>query len=246
MVNRLSNDSIKTCTKCGSSKSVSEFQKTDSNTSGYRSVCIDCKRKAGRAYSKEHPGGDPKKRLRDLTGWKKREKARAKRRKNRINSYLNGLKESTPCYDCGRKLPYYCVDFDHLDSSMKVKSLNRLRHAPSVSHIENEVNKCEVICANCHRTREASRRADMYASKVPQRVRNRELILNSKNVPCTDCGRSFGPSVMDFDHVRGQKLGSICQCAARFGKTKLLEEIMKCDVICAVCHRIRTHSRIGP
>jgi len=113
-------------------------------------------------------------------------------------------------------------------------------------HIENEVNKCEILCANCHRIREASCRTDMYASKVPQRIRNRNLILNAKNVSCVDCGKFFGPSVMDFDHVRGQKLGSICQCAARFGKLKLMEEIQKCDVICAVCHRIRTHDRTVP
>jgi hypothetical protein len=39
--------------------------------------------------------------------------------------------------------------------------------------------------------------------------RNREIIEAAKSVPCMDCGGRFPPYVMDFDHVRGVKRGTI-------------------------------------
>ncbi len=47
---------------------------------------------------------------------------------------------------------------------------------------------------------------------------------------------------MDFDHVRGEKkfnLGSVL--ALNVSAEILDEEIAKCDIVCANCHRIRTH-----
>jgi uncharacterized OB-fold protein len=61
-----------------------------------------------------------------------------------------------------------------------------------------------------------------------------------KSVPCMDCGRSFPPYVMDFDHVRGRKSYEISRVRSM---AKVLAEVGKCDVVCSNCHRIRTHSR---
>jgi hypothetical protein len=44
--------------------------------------------------------------------------------------------------------------------------------------------------------------------------------------------------VMDFDHVNGGKKFGIS--GHRHGFKGLIEEIKKCDVVCANCHRIRT------
>jgi hypothetical protein len=73
------------------------------------------------------------------------------------------------------------------------------------------------------------------------RNRRREIIREAKNKPCKDCGGSFPPYVMDFDHTRGIKRFDISQ-AIGSGKSdaKILKEIKKCDVICSNCHRIRS------
>jgi hypothetical protein len=42
---------------------------------------------------------------------------------------------------------------------------------------------------------------------------------------------------MDFDHVRGEKLGCVPQMSS---VERILAEAAKCDVVCANCHRIRT------
>lgn len=73
--------------------------------------------------------------------------------------------------------------------------------------------------------------------------KKRQLIQEFKKVPCADCGQSFPPYCMDFDHRDpSQKSFTIARVCA-YGRAKLLAEIAKCDVVCAVCHRIRTHDR---
>lgn len=62
-------------------------------------------------------------------------------------------------------------------------------------------------------------------------------------VPCVDCGKTFPPYCMDFDHRDPkEKTLNIAKVYA-FGRKRLLDEIKKCDVVCSNCHRIRTHNR---
>ncbi len=58
--------------------------------------------------------------------------------------------------------------------------------------------------------------------------------------PCVDCGID-DIRVLDFDHVWGKKLRAVTRMA-RSGVSiaKLQEEIAKCEIRCANCHRIKT------
>lgn len=69
------------------------------------------------------------------------------------------------------------------------------------------------------------------------------VIVPVKDVPCANCHDKFPTVCMDFDHVRGKKLFDIAKSYADIPLAKLLEEISKCDVVCANCHRIRTSQR---
>lgn len=61
------------------------------------------------------------------------------------------------------------------------------------------------------------------------------------NHPCVDCGES-DPVVLEFDHVRGVKLNNVSNLISGMGKFhQLMDEISKCDVRCANCHRKKTH-----
>jgi hypothetical protein len=54
----------------------------------------------------------------------------------------------------------------------------------------------------------------------------------------------YPPFVMDFDHVSGDKIDDICNLRRKTANWwKILEEIEKCDLVCANCHRARTHYR---
>lgn len=60
--------------------------------------------------------------------------------------------------------------------------------------------------------------------------------------PCSDCFQLFPAEAVDFDHVRGVKLGNISDLLHLPGK-ELAAEIAKTEVVCSVCHRIRTRDR---
>jgi len=72
---------------------------------------------------------------------------------------------------------------------------------------------------------------------VPVVQRLREFRDQLKNKPCHDCGQKYPPYVMDFDHRENKK-----RLVSKMGTFKgMLAEAAKCDVVCANCHRIRTH-----
>lgn len=72
----------------------------------------------------------------------------------------------------------------------------------------------------------------------------RAYINKIKNVPCMDCGKKYPPYVMDFDH-RNRKNKYIDvgrMIGGGWSKDKVDKEILKCDIVCSNCHRIRTYS----
>lgn len=77
------------------------------------------------------------------------------------------------------------------------------------------------------------------------RLRIKAIVNAHQNVPCKDCGNIFPVCCMDFDHVRGEKLGDICGMAnSTLPIARILDEIQKCEVVCSNCHRIRTVKRL--
>lgn len=63
--------------------------------------------------------------------------------------------------------------------------------------------------------------------------------------PCVDCGEA-DPVVLEFDHVIGDKVKSICDTVRHgWSLTRLQSEIDKCEVRCANCHRRVTANRGG-
>jgi hypothetical protein len=155
--------------------------------------------------------------------------------------------KNRPCKDCGKTYPPYCMDFDHLDPETKIASIPvMLGSNASEKKLLAEIDKTAVICANCHRKREHKRYLQNNKSPVhlsPRQKKNKEIIEQAKNRPCADCGGEFSSWQKDFDHVKGQKAERVGYMAMSGSTEALLAEIAKCEVICAVCHRIRTFSR---
>lgn len=83
----------------------------------------------------------------------------------------------------------------------------------------------------------------LRSNHLKRRSRNRAISEEVKSKPCVDCGKSYPPYVMDFDHVRGQKIRDVAWFVGSGSVQALLDEIAKCDVVCANCHRERTWKR---
>ncbi len=63
-------------------------------------------------------------------------------------------------------------------------------------------------------------------------------------IPCTDCGQSFHHSAMHWDHLPGtNKINSIQRLVLSLNRKIILDEIAKCELVCANCHSVRTYSR---
>jgi hypothetical protein len=71
-------------------------------------------------------------------------------RQRRIEQFITNLK-SVPCTDCGNKFPPECMDFDHVRGHKAFKISNV--GGTSFRKLIKEIEKCEIVCANCHRTR---------------------------------------------------------------------------------------------
>ena len=75
-----------------------------------------------------------------------------------------------------------------------------------------------------------------------QNQKKTDLLRAAKNVPCLDCGVEYPHYVMEFDH-REDKVGNLGVISYKVGMKRLLEELAKCDVVCANCHKVRTELR---
>jgi hypothetical protein len=79
------------------------------------------------------------------------------------------------------------------------------------------------------------------------RAFNKENVIKIKEAtPCLDCGERHPSYIMDFDHVRGVKLGLVSEMVSNGVPWRHIDaEIAKCDLVCSNCHRYRTFSREG-
>ena len=181
---------------------------------------------------------------------------RVMRRQRATVELLRDLRRM-PCADCGKAYPPYVMDFDHRDPT--TKSFSLLADKALLKNRDvllAEVAKCDVVCANCHAIRTSRQRPGQDwgwpsggsgARLEYQRERwraQRKLLEDLRAVACADCGKNYPPCVMQFDHRDPTtKAHFVTQMIGRAGTARILEEVAKCDIVCANCHRERTHSR---
>jgi hypothetical protein len=64
---------------------------------------------------------------------------------------INELRKQ-PCFDCGNNYPPYVMEFDHRDPSKKKYTITASKYSLGKSFRE-ELEKCDLVCANCHAVR---------------------------------------------------------------------------------------------
>ncbi len=90
-------------------------------------------------------------------GWHQRNKAkrlaRVYERKAAIYEYIQDIKSQLCCTDCGERHPA-TLQFHHLNSEDKMFNIgDAVRDGISLDRIKQEIEKCIVLCANCHAIR---------------------------------------------------------------------------------------------
>jgi hypothetical protein len=137
---------MKKCSVCKESKVLIDFTKKKSAKDGLNAACKACTR----SRSKKHHASNKE-------YYAKKAKLRNEAYRKATLSKIRKIKEDTACVDCNQYYPHYVMDFDHLrDKEFSIA--NAARNHIKWSRVKAEIDKCEVVCSNCHRERTWSRR----------------------------------------------------------------------------------------
>ena len=72
-------------------------------------------------------------------------------RKHKIRDEYYELKKQLKCCHCGNN-DFRVLDFDHLDRDKKSLNVSEaMKRGCALETIKEEIKKCQVLCANCHR-----------------------------------------------------------------------------------------------
>jgi hypothetical protein len=125
---------MRECSKCKNKKPLSEFNKHER---GLTAWCKDCVRERSRQYYKEKSNVLKEKR---------------KHYYEQKRQWFNDYKKTLKCSKCDEN-HIACLEFHHLNPKEKdftiSEALQRLNLNKDL--ILKEIEKCEVLCSNCHR-----------------------------------------------------------------------------------------------
>lgn len=93
--------------------------------------------------------------LRNAADAKRRAREWFKTNKVKTTAFIRAAKD-VPCKDCGNRYPHYVMDFDHVRGLKDMSVAAGLARGWSIERLQREIDKCEVVCANCHRIRSFS------------------------------------------------------------------------------------------
>ncbi len=140
----------KTCTECKEEKSLEEFQFRNKAKGIRKMRCKDC----CHVYGKKHYDNNREKYID-----KAHEYNPLLLRRNRL-FVIRYLREH-PCVDCGEQ-DIVVLEFDHVRGEKRDAISNMVRHRLSLATLMEEIAKCEVRCANCHRKKHAKESGDSH------------------------------------------------------------------------------------
>ena len=114
-------------------------------------LCHACKRKYNRSrYYKNHEKEKAYKRAYYNTDyWRAKRLVYQQKKIARHREYVQSVREGATCACCGDSRPYV-LDFHHVDDD-KVDTVSRLICDGNLESIKEEIQKCVLLCANCHR-----------------------------------------------------------------------------------------------
>jgi hypothetical protein len=128
---------MKICNICKQAKPLEDFYTRQRKTSVYYSYCCkQCHSQQAKQNYKTNPSPAIE---------------RTRKRNKQILTKIRKEKDK-PCADCGIKYPHYVMEFDHKGNKKLFGIANKTGRKWET--IKAEIDKCDVVCSNCHRERE--------------------------------------------------------------------------------------------
>lgn len=135
----------KICGECRKRKSVEEFSVKLKATGVRSSKCKQCSQEYSRKHYKNNSAM-----------YKAKAVAYTKQATVRARDWVFEYLAKASCLDCGNA-DFRVLEFDHVRDSKTMTIAKMMVMGRSIKAIQEEVNKCEVVCSNCHRIRTQTR-----------------------------------------------------------------------------------------
>ena len=72
------------------------------------------------------------------------------------------------CVDCLQVFPDVCYDFHHLDPTTKESAVSNMTRRYNLQKAIEEIKKCVLLCANCHRLRHEALFSEIKGQKLTE------------------------------------------------------------------------------
>lgn len=159
-----------------------------------------------------------------------------KNNRKRNKEFVHCLKKQ--CVECGCN-DKLCLDFHHLKD--KNRSLAQLiRDAVSLDILQKEIDKCQVLCANCHKKqhlpkkiKDGSEWKGFAKNRIAKRLWYIDYISKQK---CNECGEDDS-RCLEFHHKLEKRFHVSYLLTSGHTLDFLKEEIARCELLCVNCHR---------
>lgn len=135
---------MKTCTKCFVLKQEGDFFVRDKSIGRLHAQCKLCYKDHRKSYSAYHY---------KKYGDQYRERAKKRRAviKKDLQVKMSAYLADKSCVICGES-DIRVLDFDHIEPSTKAIGISKaITNGMAWEIILEEINKCRILCANCHR-----------------------------------------------------------------------------------------------
>jgi len=221
-VTKPTTETERVCKTCNKTKAISCFgRKKVYNGKEYRSY--DCSACQSRQY-RSNP--ERRQRCRDT-----QKRCRAKYDKDTIRKQLFQHIGQDRCFHCGIT-DVRVLHFHHRDPSTKEFNIKwGFTHYMPLKSLIPEAEKCDILCSNCHlKVHKGNSKPAQY--RLRKKV---ELLTTVGQTKCLYCGND-DPECLVFHHKRDKQF--IISARLHRPVEELLDEAMKCDVLCCNCHMI--------
>jgi hypothetical protein len=141
----------KVCTKCGDEYDISHFSWSIKGIKRH-AKCLKCRSEERIDYYQRH-------KEEELAYKYKRQVSKREEARLYVFTYLT----CHPCIDCQETDPLV-LTFDHVRGIKKMNISQMVNQGYSIEMLQQEINKCEVRCMNCHMKIEKKRRGTIYPS----------------------------------------------------------------------------------
>jgi len=209
-------EKFKKCKSCGKKQSIDKFRKRTDRENLRVPYCKKCQNKEM------------------LIRYKKRHY----KLKLKAVKYLGGK-----CHVCGYSKNIHVLDFHHKNPKIKKGEFIKFK---SEARIEKELDRCVLLCSNCHRELHYNVKSSKIIKKDTIRIKKLLLSLKQKAVTylggkCSACGYKKCIAALEFHHISKSKEFNISKPKSIVFE-KIKTELDKCSLLCSNCHRETHHN----